>query len=203
MTALVEQRCPRLPTPPPVSRHNPPVFRHPLPSFPEYPQNPNTVIPRAVAESISACQRISQKSQRPLHSTMDTATSRSMTALVEQRCPRLPTPPPVISGVPAEPQHRHSVRSRGIHLRLPWHQSENPAPFALHYGYCDFAQYDGVGRATVSPSPDTILPSFDTPSHHFRSTRRTPTPSFRAQSRNPSLPANASARKASAPRAQA
>ena len=111
---------------------------------------------------------------------------------------RLSTPPPIISGVPAEPQHRHSARSRGIHLRLPWHQPENPTPFALHYGYCDFAQYDGVGRATVSPSPDTILPSFDTPSHHSGSTRRTPTPSFRAQSRNPSLPANASTRKASA-----
>ena len=223
MTALVEQRCVRERTTVlcaatvcanangGVSRatvspspDTPPSFR-PLPSFPKYPQHPNFVIPRAVAESISPCQRISQKSQRPLHSTMDTATSRSMTALVGQRCPRLPTrssrlstqssrlstPPPIISGVPAEPQHRHSARSRGIHLSLPTHQPENPTPFALHYGYCDFAQYDGVGRATVSPSPDT-------PSHHFRSTRRTPTPSFRAQSRNPSPPPMASIRKSSA-----
>ena len=51
------------------------------PPFPKYPQHPNFVIPRTVAESISACQRISQRSQRPLHSTMDTATSRSMTVL--------------------------------------------------------------------------------------------------------------------------
>ena len=60
--------------------------------------------------------------------------------------------PPVIPGVTAEPKLRHSVRSRGIHLPLPTHQPENPAPSALHHGYCDFAQYDGVGRATVSPS---------------------------------------------------
>ena len=237
MTALVGQRCVRERTTVlcaatvcanangGVSRatvspspDTPPSFR-PLPSFPKYPQHPNFVIPRAVAESISPCQRISQKSQRPLHSTMDTATSRSMTALVGQRCPRLPTrssrlstqssrlstPPPIIPGVPAEPQHRHSARSRGIHLCLPTHQPEKPEPFALHYGYCDFAQYDGVGRATVSPSPDTILPSpdtnlpsFDTPSHHSGSTRRTPTPSFRAQSRNPSPPPMASTRKSSA-----
>ena len=50
-------------------------------SFLEYPQHPNFVIPRAVAESIS-------------------------------------------------PQ--------------PTHQPENPAPSALHHGYCDFAQHDGV-----------------------------------------------------------
>ena len=38
-------------------------------SFPKYPANPNFVIPRAVAESIFACQRSSRRSQRPRHST--------------------------------------------------------------------------------------------------------------------------------------
>ena len=161
------------------------------PPLPKYPQHPNTVIPRAVAESISACQRISQRSQRPLHSTMDTATSRSMTVLCgvtvcagtddgvgratvsppPTRSPSLRAPP-VTPEVPAAPKHRHSARSRGIHApclqpppfpkypqhpnfvipravaesisRLPRHQPEKPAPSALHYGYCDFAQYDGV-----------------------------------------------------------
>ena len=45
------------------------------------PLRPNTVIPCAVAESISACQRTSRRRQRPWHSDMDTATSRSMTAV--------------------------------------------------------------------------------------------------------------------------
>ena len=45
------------------------------------PLRPNTVIPRAVAESISACQRTSRRRQRPWHSDMDTATSPSMTAV--------------------------------------------------------------------------------------------------------------------------
>ena len=57
-----------------------PKLRH----SPQCPLHPNFVIPRAVAESIFACQRISQRSQRPLHSSMDTATSRSMTVLVGQ-----------------------------------------------------------------------------------------------------------------------
>ena len=173
---------------PPPTRS--PSLRTP-PVIPKYPQHPNFVIPRAVAESISACQRINQRSQHPLHSTMDTATSRSMTVLCgvtvcpgtddvvgratasppPTRSPSLRTPPvipevpaapkyrhsarsrgihaplaptPTITEVPAEPKLRHSARSRGIHLRLPTHQPEKPAPSALHYGYCDFAQYDGV-----------------------------------------------------------
>ena len=64
---LVGRRCPRSPS------------LRPLPSFPKYPQNPNFVIPRAVAESIFACQHLSQRIQSHLHTTMDTATSRSMT----------------------------------------------------------------------------------------------------------------------------
>ena len=68
----------------------------------------------------------------------------------------------------------------------PMHQPENPAPSALRHGYCDFAQHDGVGRPTVSPSPDR--PSSFRLSRHSRSTRRPQTSSFRAQSRNPCLP---------------
>ena len=156
----------------PKRRHSRSTRRTQTPSFPEYPSNPNFVIPRAVAESIFACQRISQRSQCPLHSTMDTATSRSMTVLVGQGhlCPpapfsrhsrsscRIQTPP--FPAVPTAPKLRHSARSRGIHLRLPTHQPEKPVPSALQYGYCDFAQYDGVGRATASLSSGTLLPSF-------------------------------------------
>ena len=90
MTVLVGQGhlCP----PAPFSRHSRSSCGTQTPSFPKYPPNPNAVIPRAVAESIFACQRISQRSQCPLHSSMDTATSRSMTVLVGQGrlCPRAP-----------------------------------------------------------------------------------------------------------------
>ena len=157
---------------------------------PQCPLRPNFVIPRAVAESIFACQRISQRSQCPLHSTMDTATSRSMTVLVGQGrlCPlalfsrhsrsscrtqtpsfraqsRNPSPRyqrirQLRNPAPTAPKLRHSARSRGIHLCLPTHQAEKPVPSALHYGYCDFAQYDGVGRASASLSSATLLPSF-------------------------------------------
>ena len=222
-----------------------PKLRH----SPQCPLHPNFVIPRAVAESIFACQRIRQRSQCPLHSTMDTATSRSMTVLVGQGVSVLWHPSPVIPEVPVEsklrhsrsscriqtpsfpavptaPKLRHSARSRGIHLRLPTHQAEKPAPTALHYGYCDFAQYDGVGRARASLSSGTLLPSFPKclsnpnavilvvpaepklrhspqypPNPNFvipRSALCTQTSSFRAQSRNPSPPANASGREASA-----
>ena len=167
---------------------------------PKYPLRPNFVILRAVAESISACQRISQKSQRPLHSTMDTATSRSMTVLASPKYPQHPNfvipevpsapklrhprstlcaqtssspkypPRPnfVIPEVPSAPKLRHSARSRRIHLRLPTHQPEKPAPSALHYGYCDFAQYDGVGIPEVPSAPKL---------RHPRSTLRTQTSS--------------------------
>ena len=145
MTVLVGQG--RLCPPAPFSRHSRSTRRTQTPSFPEVPnaEPKNFVIPRAVAESIFACQRISQRSQCPLHST------------------------------------------------------------------CDFAQYDGVGRARASLSSGTLLPSFpkyppnpnavipaEPKRRHSRSTRRTQTSSFRAQSRNPSLLANASAREASA-----
>ena len=114
-------------------------------AFPKYPANPNFVIPRAVAESIFACQGSSRRSQRPWRSTMDTATSRSMTVLAFRM--------PLRNPVPFALQLRHSARSRGIHLCLPMQQPEKPAALALHYGYCDFAQYDGVGIPEVPGEP--------------------------------------------------
>ena len=173
----------------PPSRHPRSTLHPQTSSFPKYPPHPNFVILRAVAESISPCQRTTQKTQRPLHATMDTATSRSMTALVSQRRMRradngvgkatvyAKTPLPAFPEVPAAPKLRHpqsthrtqtssspkypptpklrhSARSRRIHLPLPTHHPENPAPSAHHHGYCDFAQYDGVGKATVYAKTD-------------------------------------------------
>ena len=209
----------------------------PLPSFPKYLSNPNTVIlvvpaepklrhspqcppppnpviPRSTlctqtssfrAQSRNPsrrCQRIRQRSQCPLHSTMDTATSRSMTVLVGQGrlCPlalfsrhsrsscriqtssfraqsRNPSPRyqrirQLRNPAPSAPKPRHSpkcplhpnfVIPRAVAesiSALPTHQAEKPAPSALHYGYCDFAQYDGVGRARASLTFGTLLPSF-------------------------------------------
>ena len=102
-----------------------------LPSFPKYLSNWNAVIPGVAAES----------KHRHSCSTRRTQTSS-------------------FPAVPSAPKLRHSARSRGIHLRLPTHQAEKPVPSALQYGYCDFAQYDGVGRARASPSSGTLLPSF-------------------------------------------
>ena len=44
----------------------------------------------------------------------------------------------------------HSARSRGIHASLP-----------LHHRCCDYAQHDGVCRATVPPTPGTprVIPA--------------------------------------------
>ena len=81
---------------------------------------------------------------------------------------------PSLCAVPLAPKLRHSARSRGIHLRLPRHQPWNPAPFALHHGYCDFAQYDGCRHSRGScgiqcplrPNPVTLrsAPCAQTPS---------------------------------------
>ena len=57
------------------------AFRRPCRHSRSTRRTPNFVIPREVAESIFACQRSSRRRQWPWHSTMDTATSRSMTAL--------------------------------------------------------------------------------------------------------------------------
>ena len=142
MTALVKRRHFRAPTPSsssspkypphpnfvipevpsaPQLRHPRSTLHTPTSSFPKCPLHPNFVILRAVAESISACQRTPQKIQRPLHATMDTATSRSMTALCGVTvCARADdgvgktTASPcsdtlllVIPEVPAAPQLRH------------------------------------------------------------------------------------------------
>ena len=98
-------------------------LRNPAPSAPKprhspkYPLHPNFVIPRAVAESIFACQRIRQRSQCPLHSSMDTATSRSMTVLVGQG--RL---------YPLALFSRHSRSSCRIQTSSFRAQSRNPSP---------------------------------------------------------------------------
>ena len=56
----------------------------------------------------------------------------------------IPEALPSFPKYPPNPQLRHSARSRGIHLCMPRQQPETPVALALHYGYCDFAQYDGV-----------------------------------------------------------
>ena len=135
----------------PQPRHSRSTPSAPASSFRAQSRNPSP-----------ASQRISQRSQRPLHSTMDTATSRSMTALCRVtvcaeaddgvgRATASPSPntPPLLRAhraipeVPLAPQLRHSARSRGIH----------------------------------DPCPQP---------RHSRSTPSAPTSSFRAQSRNPS-----------------
>ena len=59
---------------------------------------------------------------------------------------------PKLPGVSAEPKLRHSARSRGIHDPLP-----------LHHRCCDYAQHDGVCRATPSPITHALPPSFPAP----------------------------------------
>ena len=171
-------------------------------SFPKYPANPNFVIPRAVAESIFACQCSSRRSQRPWHSTMDTATSRSMTVLVGQRrlCPLASfschspstrgTQTPSFPKYPANPNfvipravaesifacQRSSRRSQ-----RPWHSTMDTATSR--------SMTVLVGQRRLCP-----LASF---SCHSRSKRRTQTSSFRAKSRNPSLLVNVVAGEAS------
>ena len=146
ITALVRQRRMRRAdngvgkaTAPPAKSDNG-VGRATAPSKLRHPQSthrpPNFVILRAVAESISACQRTTQKTQRPLHTTMDTATSRSMTALVSQRrmqrritaLVRQRRPPPVIPKVPAAPKLRHPRSTHRTQTSSFCAQSQNPSP---------------------------------------------------------------------------
>ena len=182
MTALVGRRCPR------------PSSLHPLPSFPEYPPNPNLVIPRAVGESISACQHINQKIQRPLHSSMDTATSRSMTALVGRRCPRPSSLHPLPS-FPEYPPNPNLVIPRAVAESISACQRINQKIQRPLHSSMDTATSRSMTALVGRRCP---VPRHYTPSRHSRSTRRTQTSSFRAQSRNPSPPANASTRKSSA-----
>ena len=159
-------------------------------SFPKYPANPNFVIPRAVTESIFACQRSSRRSQRPWRSTMDTATSRSMTVLVGQRrlCPlasfafhsrSTANPNFVIPRAVTESIFACQRSSR--RSQRPWRSTMDTATSR--------SMTVLVGQRRLCP-----LASF---ACHSRSTRRTQTSSFRAQSRNPSLLANAAAGEAS------
>ena len=101
----------------------PMAVANPAPSHStQCPLHPNFVIPRAVAESISALPRHQPERPAPLHSTMDTATSRSMTAVVISRAvaesSALCAQTPPFHAVPSAYKLRHSARSRGIHLRV-------------------------------------------------------------------------------------
>ena len=176
----------RLCPPASFSRHSRSTRRTETPSFPKYLPNRNAVIPEVPAEP------------KRRHS-----------------CSNRRTQTPSFRAVPAAPKLRHSARSRGIHLCLPTYQPEKPVPSALQYGYCDFAQYDGVGRARASLSSGILLPSFpkyppnrnavipEVPAEPKRrhscsnlpnpntviprSARRTQTPSFRAVPAAPKL----------------
>ena len=166
---------------------------HAAPSAPkprhstQCPLHPNFVIPRAVAESISALPRHQPERPAPLHSTMDTATSRSMTAVVISRavaessavCAQTSS----FHAVPSASKLRHSARSRGIHLRVAKASAREASAPALHYGYCDFAQYDG--RRHFKGSCGIQRPLRPNPAIP-RSALCIQTSSFRAQSRNPS-----------------
>ena len=85
--------------------------------------------------------------QCPRRTQMDTATSRSMTAVVIPGAVAYSKPGVTaatnfaIPGVTAAPKLRHSARSRGIHLRQPRHLPKNPVPSAHPDGCCDFAQH--------------------------------------------------------------
>ena len=105
--------------------HN--TLRMSWPVIPEVRHDANFVIPRAVAESIFACQRSSRRSQRPWHSTMDTATSRSMTVLVGQRrlCP--------LASFACH--SRSKRRTQTSSFRAAILPPACPAALALDYGY--------------------------------------------------------------------
>ena len=122
----------------PPSRHPRSTLRPQTSSFPKYPPHPNFVILRAVAESISPCQRTTQKIQRPLHATMDTATSRSMTALVSRRCMRRR-----ITTLAGQRCMRRRITVLVSRRRM--RRADNGVGKATVYAKTD----NGVGRATV------------------------------------------------------
>ena len=119
----------------------------------------------------------------PLHSNLDAATTRSMTACAGHRCPHHPhhspsflTPPssllpPPSSLLPPQPSLLTPPSSRLTPHSSPFKdsgstptssfraQSRNPCPPALQLGCCDYAQHDGVCRAPLPPSP-TPFPVF-------------------------------------------
>ena len=135
MTACAGQGCPHHP-------HHSPSFltpHHEQPQGLPLRHSLHPVIPGVSAEPKLRHSVRSRGIHVPLHSNMDAATTRSMTACAGQGCPHHPhhspsflTPHheqpqglplrhslhPVIPGVSAEPKLRHSVRSRGIHVPL-------------------------------------------------------------------------------------
>ena len=117
----------------PQPRHSRSTPSAPTSSFRAQSRNPSP-----------ASQRISQRSQCPLHSTMDTATSRSMTALVFRGQSRNPSPA----------SQRISQRSqRPLHSTMDTATSRSMTALC-RVTVCAEAD-DGVGRATASPSPNT------------------------------------------------
>ena len=146
----------------PQPRHSRSAPSAPASSFRAQSRNPSP-----------ASQRINQIIQRPLHSTMDTATSRSMTALVFRGQSRNPSPA----------SQRISQRSqRPLHSTMDTATSRSMTALC-RVTVCAEAD-DGVGRATASPSPNTP-PLLRAQPRHSRSAPSAPTSSFRAQSRNP------------------
>ena len=131
-----------------------PKLRHsaPPPVIPEVPPAPQTSSFRAQSRNpFPACQGTNPGIQRPLRSPMDTATSRSMTAVgIPRAVAESSAPCAQTSPFRAPSRHSRSAPSAPNFVipravaesisRLPRHQPRNPAPFALPYGYCDFAQ---------------------------------------------------------------
>ena len=106
----------------------------------------------------------------PLHSNLDAATTRSMTACAGQRCPPSPTPFPVIphssswatTRVAPTPL-KDSGRTQTSSFRA---QSRNPCSPALQLGCCDYAQHDGVCRAPLPPITHSIRRHSSLLTHH-------------------------------------
>ena len=125
----------------------------------------------------------------PLHSNLDAATTRSMTACTGHRCPLHPhhspsfltphfsqghgTPCPYTRPLtphfsswattrvaPTPSPFKDSGRTQTSSFRA---QSRNPCFPALQHRCCDYAQHDGVYRAPLPPSP-TPFPVFPHPS---------------------------------------
>ena len=130
------------------------------------------------------------------HARIDAATTRSMTACAGQRCPHPLIPHSSLLRSLLTPP-RHSGSKRRTQTSSFRAQSRNPCLPSRTHRCCDYAQHDGVCRATLPPIPSFLTPTtsllrphstLHTPPRHSGSKRRTQTSSFRAQSRNPCLP---------------
>ena len=162
MTVLVGQRRPRLQTRPRYSAPNPVI-----PEVPPAPQLRHSVRSRGI--HLPRANASAREASAPLHSTMDTATSRSMTALVFRAQSRNPSPARQrINQKIQRPLHSRSIHG-GVHRAL--------ASLA-----------DALARGRWIPQ----LPSEYQRRHTARSTMDTATSRsmtalvFRGQSRNPS-----------------